>query len=96
MRIANPLYDHAFKYFLSGQEARIQDLEAQAEQARVAMEAAQAKIEQERAEKEAAQAQAKATTLKYARLLLQSGQSAAEVAQETGLSIEAVQNLKDK
>jgi len=83
-------------FLMSGQEARIQDLEAQAEQARVAMEAAQAKIEQERAEKEAAQAQAKATTLKYARLLLQSGQSAAEVAQETGLSIEAVQNLKVK
>ncbi len=83
-------------FLMSGQEARIQDLEAQAEQARVAMEAAQAKIEQERAEKEAAQAQAKATTLKYARLLLQSGQSADEVAQETGLSIEAVQNLKDK
>jgi|GEM_PF-2145118 formate-dependent nitrite reductase cytochrome c552 subunit len=149
MKIANPLYDHAFKYLMSNdrlarkvlsvildkevlklelsqqeiqdedqrnklmaeeeleqlfgmQEAEkaellnmIEEAKAREEEAKAREEEAKAREEEAKAREAAAVFQARETKLKLARLMRRSGVSVEEIALETGLTIEEVNELPD-
>ena len=75
------------------QEAEKEQLLSQLEEARVREEEARIREEEERRQKEEALQKARETTLKMARLLLQSGMSPEEASRETGLSMEELADL---
>ena len=135
MKIANPLYDHAFKYLMSNDrlarkvlsvildkevlklelsQQEIQDEDQrnklmaeeeleqlfgmqEAEKAELLnmIEEAKAREEEAKAREAAAVFQARETKLKLARLMRRSGVSVEEIALETGLTIEEVNELPD-
>ena len=106
MKIANPLYDHAFKYLMSnnklarkvlpvieelrpklGAEEEVEAIFAQQEAEKAYYKRT---AEEERRQKEEALEQAREARIKLARLLLRTGPSVKDVAEETGVSEEEV------